>query len=177
MLVLLDRDGVINKNSDEYIKCPDEWIPIDGSLEAIGQLTQANIPVSIITNQSGITRNYFTENRLHEIHHKMLRSIQQHGGKIDNIYFCPHQPKHHCSCRKPKLDLFHQAASYYKLQNWDNVIYIGDSECDYQSAKNIGCQFILISEDLKQPGYIKEDNILISRNLYDAVNNLILKKN
>ena len=99
--IILDRDGVINQDSDNYIKSPDEWAPIEGSLGAIARLNRAGYHVFLATNQSGIARGLFNIETLHAIHQKMLNEIQHRGGTIDAILFCPHGPDDACGCRKP----------------------------------------------------------------------------
>ena len=101
-LIILDRDGVINHDSDQFIKSPEEWQPIDGSLDAIAFLTQAGYTIAVATNQSGIARGYFTVETLNEMHGKMHRLVQQAGGEISGVWFCPHMADSHCSCRKPE---------------------------------------------------------------------------
>ena len=104
-LVILDRDGVINKDSDDYIKSPDEWIPIPGSLKAIARLNHAGYRVVIISNQSGLARGLFNIDDLNAIHQKMIDELAKVGGHIDSISFCPHGPDDKCDCRKPQPSL------------------------------------------------------------------------
>ena len=101
-LIILDRDGVINFDSDEFIKNPDEFIPIPGSLQAIARLNQAGYTVVVATNQSGIARGYFSEATLQQIHEKLTDLLNQAGGKIEAIYYCPHGPDDHCDCRNKR---------------------------------------------------------------------------
>ena len=105
-LVILDRDGVINYDSDQYIKSPGEWKPMPGSLEAIAKLTQAGYKVVIASNQSGIGRGLFDMDTLNAIHDKMHRAVQSLGGRIDAVFYCPHTSESKCSCRKPKPGMF-----------------------------------------------------------------------
>ena len=140
-LIILDRDGVINKESAAYIKSPDEWIPIPGSLEAIAQLNQAGFTVVIASNQSGVGRGLFSLETLNKIHQKMERTLKKYGGRIDKIYFCPHTPDDHCKCRKPKSGLFDQIKKDYAI-NLKNVYAIGDSKRDLDAAK--ACKKILV---------------------------------
>jgi D-glycero-D-manno-heptose 1,7-bisphosphate phosphatase len=109
-LVILDRDGVINHDSDQYIKSPDEWRPIPGSLAAIARLNQAGYRVVVATNQSGVGRGLFETDTLLAIHDKMLKALTQVGGRIDAIFFCPHTNVDKCDCRKPKPGLFKEIA-------------------------------------------------------------------
>ena len=98
--IILDRDGVINEDSDEYIKSPEEYIPIPGSLAAIAKLNQAGYVVVVATNQSGIARGYYDEATLQAMHEKLRQLLTKEGGNIDRIYFCPHGPDDDCECRK-----------------------------------------------------------------------------
>jgi D-glycero-D-manno-heptose 1,7-bisphosphate phosphatase len=126
-LVILDRDGVINEDSDDFIKSPDEWQPIPGSLEAITRLNQANYRVVIATNQSGLARGLFTPDDLNQIHQKMLHQLENVGGIIDAIFFCPHAPNQDCKCRKPRPGLFYDLANRLSI-SLTNVPVVGDLE-------------------------------------------------
>ena len=136
-LIILDRDGVINKDSSDYIKSPEEWIPIPGSLEAISKLNKAGFTVIVITNQSVIERGYFTLETLDAMHKKMQTKLKKLNGHIDKIYFCPHKPEDNCDCRKPKTKMFEQLAHDYNI-DLHNVINIGDSLRDMQAGKKMG---------------------------------------
>jgi len=142
-LIILDRDGVINEDSDAYIKTPDEFIPIPGSLKAIAQLNQAGYTVVIATNQSGIARGFYNEQTLHDIHNKLEQLLMKQGGRVDRIYFCPHGPSDNCNCRKPKPGLMQQILADYAISN-HNVISIGDSLRDLQASAAVGIQSILV---------------------------------
>jgi len=142
-LVILDRDGVINVDSDNYIKSPDEWIPIPGSLEAIAQLTQANYKMVVATNQSGVNRGLYSLQTLNAIHQKMLTAIEATGGKIEKIYFCPHRPDEHCHCRKPKPGMLQQIQHDFQVKN-DQMLFVGDSLKDWEAANTVGCEFFLV---------------------------------
>lgn len=157
-LIILDRDGVINHDSTGYIKTPNEWIPIAGSLEAIAALNRAGYKVIVITNQSGIGRGYYSEADLAEIHKKMCQALAAVGGKIAKIYYCPHAPELDCNCRKPKTGMFEQVAHDFKV-DLKNVFYIGDKLQDFQAAEAAGCKFILV-----QTGYGKEALTKIPKN-------------
>lgn len=133
-LIILDRDGVINYDSDNYIRSPQEWNPIPNSLQAIARLNQAGFRVAIATNQSGIGRGYYTEEVLASIHKKMLDLLALEGGKIDIIFYCPHLPSDHCECRKPKPGLLHQIAHHFQCTSLANIPFIGDSACDIDAA-------------------------------------------
>lgn len=132
-LIVLDRDGVINHDSDDYIKSPDEWQPIDRSLEAIARLTHAGWSVAVATNQSGVERGLFDISTLHDIHGKMIDAVADAGGRIDGIFFCPHAPNTGCHCRKPATGLFEDIASRFGKSLVD-VPVVGDSLRDLQAA-------------------------------------------
>ncbi len=142
-LVILDRDGVINYDSDQFIKTPDEWRPIPGSLEAIARLNQWGYRVVVATNQSGIGRGLFEMDMLNSIHNKMMKSAAQVGGRIDAVFFCPHTTTDDCACRKPKPGMLHEIASRYNT-DLNGVPLIGDSLRDLQAATAIGAQPMLV---------------------------------
>jgi D-glycero-D-manno-heptose 1,7-bisphosphate phosphatase len=142
-IIILDRDGVINQDSDEYIKSPSEWQAIPESLDAIAQLNQANYKVVIATNQSGLARGLFDIDTLNAIHNKMLRELKAVNGKIEKIFFCPHAPNDNCLCRKPKSGLFEQIATYFNTK-LNAIPAIGDSLRDLQAAHSIQAQAILV---------------------------------
>ena len=153
-LVILDRDGVINRESDAYIKTPEEWIPIPGSLAAIGRLTKAGFTVVVASNQSGLGRGLFDQQALDAIHARMQAELAKAGGRLDGIYYCPHKPEDHCDCRKPKTGLFQQIAAHYRM-DMRGVPAIGDSARDLAAAKAAGARPILVKtgrglETLKQ---------------------------
>ncbi len=142
-LIVLDRDGVINHDSDDYIKSPDEWQPIDRSLEAIARLTHAGWSVAVATNQSGIERGLFDINTLHDIHSKMVDAVADAGGRIDGIFFCPHAPNSGCNCRKPATGLFEDIATRFG-KSLTGVPVVGDSLRDLQAAHSMQCSPYLV---------------------------------
>jgi len=144
-LIILDRDGVINKDSPFYIKSPDEWHAIPGSLEAVAKLQQCGYKVAIATNQSGIARGYFTLDILNLIHKKMITQIAAVGGCIsfDDIFICTHGPEDNCECRKPKPGLLLQAAYKFNIKPAE-ILVIGDSIRDILAAENCGASAILV---------------------------------
>jgi len=142
-LVVLDRDGVINQDSDVYIKTPEEWIPIPGSVEAIARLYKNGYRVVVASNQSGVARHYFSLDTLAAIHGRMRREVEAAGGKIDSVFFCPHGPGDQCDCRKPKPGLLKQIAERYKV-DLRGIPMIGDSERDLQAARAVGGRPILV---------------------------------
>ncbi len=141
--IILDRDGVINYDSDEYIKSPDEWQPIPGSLDAIAHLNRAGFRVLVATNQSGVARGHYDLETLDQIHEKFMRELAAHGGYVEEIFFCPHHPEEECSCRKPKPGLLHQIAEKYNV-DLTETYFIGDSYVDIQAAKAAGCKPLLV---------------------------------
>ncbi len=142
-LVILDRDGVINQDSDTFIKTPDEWIPIPGSLEAIARLNQADYRVVVATNQSGIARGMFNIMALNAIHQKMHAAAQSVGAEIDAVFFCPHAQDDHCDCRKPKPGMLHTIAKRYDV-SLKGLPLIGDSLRDLQAGFVVGCAPYLV---------------------------------
>ena len=142
-LVILDRDGTINHDSDHYIKSLDEWRPIKGSLEAIARLTQAGYRVVVATNQSGIARGLFTTRTLFEIHDALQRAAAQAGGRIDAFFFCPHADAAGCECRKPKPGMLLEVARRFNVSLGDTHM-VGDSLKDVQAAVAAGARPVLV---------------------------------
>lgn len=142
-LLILDRDGVINQDSDDFIKSPGEWIAIPGSLEAIARLCREDYRVVIITNQSGVSRGYLSINMLNRIHQKMLDELNHLGGEISAIFFCPHGELDNCACRKPLPGMFHELVERTKC-NLKEVYAVGDSMRDLQSALVAGAKPVLV---------------------------------
>jgi D-glycero-D-manno-heptose 1,7-bisphosphate phosphatase len=174
-LIILDRDGVINQDSDQYIKSPKEWIPIPGSLEAIARLNKANYRVAIATNQSGIARGLFSLYALNAMHKKMNALLAQHGGRIDGVFFCPHGPDDDCHCRKPKTGLFQQIARRLSTE-LKGVPAVGDSLRDIQAASQAGAKPYLVltgkgKRTLKAGNLPRE--IPVFDNLFSVVETLV----
>jgi D-glycero-D-manno-heptose 1,7-bisphosphate phosphatase len=142
-LIILDRDGVINEDSPDFVKSPEEWRAIPGSLEAIALLNRANILVAIASNQSGIARGLFSEITLNAIHQKMAHALVAHQGYIDKIFYCPHGPNDHCECRKPKPGLLLQAMQHFNIAPEDTY-FVGDSRRDIDAAIAAHCQPVLV---------------------------------
>lgn len=137
-LIILDRDGVINHDSDAFIKSPDEWKPLPGALEAIARLNQANYRVVVATNQSGIARGLFDMSDLNAINMKMHEAAQVLGASIDAVFFCPHLAEDNCDCRKPKPGMFNEIANRYNI-SLRGVPTVGDSLRDLQAGYSVGC--------------------------------------
>lgn len=142
-LIVLDRDGVINFDSDEYIKTPDEWRAIPGSPEAIAQLNKLGYRVVVATNQSGIARGLYSLEQLAAIHDKMQHTVREAGGAIEAIFFCPHGPDDDCECRKPRPGLLRQIEAAFGVSLTDSI-YVGDSLRDLQAARAVGARPVLV---------------------------------
>lgn len=138
-LIVLDRDGVINEDSDDYIKSPDEWVPVPGSLEAIARLTHAGWDIAVATNQAGVGRGLYTLDTMHAIHNKMLALLAPLGGRITAIFFCPHTPQADCACRKPKPGMFLEIARRFGRSSLDGVPLVGDTRRDLDAGIAVGC--------------------------------------
>lgn len=142
-LIILDRDGVINEDSDAFIKTPDEWIPLPGSLDAIARLTKAGYTIVVATNQSGLGRGYFDIMTLNAIHQKMQNAVKAAGGQIEAIFFCPHTASDNCDCRKPRQGMFSTISERFDTP-LEDIPSVGDSLRDLQAAFLAGCTPILV---------------------------------
>ncbi len=142
-LIILDQTGVINQSRETFIKTPEEWIPIPGSLEAIARLTQAGYRVVIVTNQSGIGRGLLDMATYNAINDKMYKAVNHAGGRIDAIFFCPHTSADQCACRKPATGMFDEITQRYGV-NLKNVAAVGDSLKDLQAADAAGAIPLLV---------------------------------
>jgi D-glycero-D-manno-heptose 1,7-bisphosphate phosphatase len=142
-LVILDRDGTINYDSDHYIKSPAEWRPIEGSLEAIARITQAGYRIVVATNQSGIARGLFDTATLISIHDTLQRAAMQVGGRIDAFFFCPHAADSACKCRKPEPGMLLEVARRFNVA-LDDTYMVGDALRDVQAAAAAGARPVLV---------------------------------
>ena len=142
-LIILDRDGVINVESPNFIKSPAEWQPINGSLEAIALLNQNGFRVVVATNQSGVGRGLYDMATLNAIHDKMHRAVNAVGGRIDAVFYCPHAADADCDCRKPKTGMVDEIGRRFGF-NLKDVPAVGDALRDLQSFADAGCQPILV---------------------------------
>ncbi len=142
-VVVLDRDGVINEDSAAFVKSPDEWIPLPGSIEAIAELSRAGYRVVLATNQSGLARGLFDRATLEAIHQKMRRHVARHGGELAGIFFCPHGPDEICDCRKPATGMLHQIEAQFGL-SLRGCWFVGDSLRDLQAGRKHGCRPVLV---------------------------------
>ena len=158
-LVILDRDGVINHDSDEFVKTPAEWLPIDGSINAIARLSRAGFTVAVATNQSGVGRKIIDIPALNAMHDKLRSLVKDAGGDVDRIAYCPHHPDDGCECRKPAPGLLKQLSRHYGVP-LDRVPFVGDSERDLEAARAVNARPILVltgageqtATDLQQRG-------------------------
>jgi len=170
-LVLLDRDGVINEDSDAYIKHPDEWHALPGSLETISKLNQHQIAVIVVSNQSGLGRGLFDHKTLDAIHEKMHQQLSRLGGHITEVFYCPHKPDENCNCRKPKTGMLDAIEKKYNL-SLVNVPFIGDTDKDLELAKAKGCLPILVKTGKGKNYYENQktqlENTLVFDNLEQA---------
>ncbi|MBA3661421.1 MAG: D-glycero-beta-D-manno-heptose 1,7-bisphosphate 7-phosphatase [Gammaproteobacteria bacterium] len=141
--IILDRDGVINYDSDHYIKSPDEWHPIPGSLNAIAELNRAGFKIYVATNQSGISRGLYTLDTLALIHAKLHDALSPLGGKIEEIFFCPHHPDLKCYCRKPNPGMLFEIRNKHHLK-LEETYFVGDTITDIKAALTAGCKPLLV---------------------------------
>jgi len=158
-LIVLDRDGVINHDSDDFIKSADEWLPIDGSLDAISRLNHNGYTVVIASNQSGLARGYFDIEAFTAIHKKLDDMLAKIGGRIDAVFYCPHGPDDACDCRKPKPGMLLAIGQRFNVPLKD-VILIGDSVSDINAAKNAHAKAMLV----RTGKGVKAEKILLSEN-------------
>lgn len=174
-LVLLDRDGVINHDSDDYIKSAAEWEAIPGSLEAIARLCQNGYRIIVVSNQSGLGKKKLDIIELNQIHRKLLDHLAQYGGSIDAFFFCPHDPGKGCDCRKPKPGLLHEISERLHIPLTD-VPFVGDKMSDVQAALEVKAKPMLV-----KTGYGEEtmknndlpDDIQVFDNLSEVADYLI----
>ncbi|RZI82689.1 MAG: D-glycero-beta-D-manno-heptose 1,7-bisphosphate 7-phosphatase [Pseudomonas sp.] len=142
-LLILDRDGVINHDSDAYIKSLEEWIPIAGAIEAIAQLSKAGWTVAVATNQSGIARGYYSLDILEAMHTRLRELVAEQGGELGLVVYCPHGPDEGCACRKPKPGMLEAIAVHYQAE-LPGVWFVGDSKGDLEAALAVGAQPVLV---------------------------------
>jgi len=142
-LLILDRDGVINQDSDAYIKSVEEWIPIPGSIEAIAALSQAGWTVAVATNQSGIARGYYSLDTLQAMHDELRRQVGEAGGEVGAILFCPHGPDEGCDCRKPNPGMLRAIGGHYDVP-LDGIWFVGDSYSDLAAGLSVSAQPVLV---------------------------------
>lgn len=142
-LVILDRDGVINHDSHDFVKTPADWLPIDGSIDAIARLSMAGFTVAVATNQSGVGRKFIEESALDGMHEKLRSLVEKAGGEVDQIAYCPHLPEDGCDCRKPAPGLLYRLSQHYGVP-LEGVPFVGDSERDLEAARAVNARPILV---------------------------------
>jgi D-glycero-D-manno-heptose 1,7-bisphosphate phosphatase len=142
-LLILDRDGVINYDSDAYIKSVQEWIPLPGSIEAIAQLSKAGWTVAVATNQSGLARGFYDIATLDAMHQRLRALVAEQGGELGLVVFCPHGPDEGCACRKPKPGMLRSIAAHYAV-DLPGLWFVGDSLGDLEAARAVDCQPVLV---------------------------------
>ncbi len=174
-LIILDRDGVINYDSDNYIKSEHEWEAIPGSLDAIARLNRNKYRVVVVTNQSGLARGKFDINALNAIHRKMHTHLSQYGGKIEAVFFCPHEPDDHCSCRKPEPGLLHEISRRLRVPLYKTTI-VGDKLSDMEAALAVKANPVLVKtgygQALLDSGRLADD-IAVFDDLASVVDSLL----
>jgi D-glycero-D-manno-heptose 1,7-bisphosphate phosphatase len=142
-VVVLDRDGVINEDSADYIKSEAEWQPLPGSIEAIAYLSKAGFQIAVATNQSGLGRGLFDDYALARMHQKLCTLVEEQGGQLDGIFYCPHLPDAGCECRKPSIGLLQQIEAEFSC-NLEGQFFVGDSMKDLQAARSFSCKPLLV---------------------------------
>lgn len=179
-LVILDRDGVINQDSDDFVKSPEEWIPIEGSIDAIAALSRAGYTVVVATNQSGLARGLFDLDDLEAMHAKFTDLVAAAGGEVAAIFYCPHGPEDRCNCRKPKAGLIDAIEAEFDTSA-EGVPLIGDSLRDLQAGISKGCRPLLVKtgkgpktlrqlEEAPEPGL---EQLAVFDNLAQVANHLL----
>lgn len=173
-VLILDRDGVINADSPQFIKSPDEWHPLSGSIEAIARASKAGFTIAVASNQSGVGRGLFDLDTLSAIHDAMIEAVEEAGGRIDLIVFCPHTPDDDCECRKPKAGLLRRIEAELGVSlagQWS----IGDSARDLAAARLVGAQPVLVrtGNGRKTEADFASDDVIVFDNLAAAVDALL----
>ena len=176
-LLILDRDGVINEDHKDYIKNASEWVAIPGSLEAIARLCQGGYRIVVVTNQAGMARKKLDISSLNDIHRKLLDHLSQYGGTIDAFFFCPHDPRKNCDCRKPRPGLLQEISKRLRVSLTD-VPLVGDKISDVEAALAVGAKPILVrtgyGQDSIDSGKLPDD-IPVFEDLAEVADNLIGK--
>lgn len=175
-VIVLDRDGIINQDSVNYIKSADEFIFLPDSARAVAELTDAGYKVGVATNQSGIARGYYDHATLQQIHAKMLAGIAEHGGHVDEIEYCPHAPQDACACRKPQPGMLLSLASKFEVEPTE-LIFIGDKITDIKAAEAVGAMPMLVySQMTDEDALTAYPSLLKFASLKECVDHL-LKEN
>ncbi len=178
-IIILDRDGVINYDSDEYIKNVDEWEFLPNSLEAISRLNGLGFTIIVCTNQSGITRGLFSVDELNKMHEKMHKAIRIAGGEIAAIFVCPHIAEDNCECRKPKTKMLNDICERFNIDDTKQLMMVGDSKTDLEAISQIGGIPILVKTGKGKNTFLKGQlptNTLVFKDLLDFTDYLINKE-
>ena len=179
-IIILDRDGVINYDSEKYVKNADEWVAIPESLEAIANLTNLDYKIIVCSNQSGIGRGLFTMEELNEMHEKMHKLIHQAGGELAAIFICPHTPNDNCNCRKPKPGMIYEICERFNVDDISQVMMVGDSKRDLDAIYSASGIPILVKTGNGKKTSVTGNlpsNTLIFENLLEFSEYLINKEN
>jgi D-glycero-D-manno-heptose 1,7-bisphosphate phosphatase len=174
-LLILDRDGVINEESDHFVKSPAEWKPIPGSLDAIASAYQFGFTIIVVSNQSGLSRGLFDIDQLNKIHTQMLSDVAKLGGRIEAVFFCPHGPEDRCRCRKPKPGLLLDVGNRLNA-NLNQATFIGDRASDIEAGQSVGAKFILVETGRgaeTKSSFASDPELLIHTDLAAAVKWLV----
>ncbi len=178
-LVILDRDGVINRDSDDFVKSVDEWDPLPGSIDAIAALSRAGFTIAVASNQSGLARGLLDEAALAAMHVELRKLVADAGGRVDHIVVCPHGPDDGCDCRKPKPGLYLQIAAHFGV-GLDGVPAIGDSLRDLEAAAAAGATPVLVRTGNGLKTEARLNGALASVAVFDdlaaAANNILLEQ-
>lgn len=175
--VFLDRDGVICHNRDDYVKGWQEFQFIHRAQESIARLTDAGLPVIVVTNQSAINRGIVPASTVEDIHHRMVAEVEARGGRIARIYYCPHRPDEHCDCRKPQPGMLLQAARELGIDLEDSYL-IGDALADIQAAQTVGTKAYMVLTGRGKRQYLESlrqgsDGFRLALNLWGAVDDIL----
>ncbi|HEX2924299.1 MAG TPA: D-glycero-beta-D-manno-heptose 1,7-bisphosphate 7-phosphatase [Chloroflexota bacterium] len=179
-VVFIDRDGVINRNLGSHVKRWEEFVFLPGAIEALAALTRHGFQSIVLTNQAAINRGIITRETLEGIHTRMLGRIEAAGARIDGVFYCPHRPDEHCSCRKPQPGLLYQAAERFGVKLSESYL-VGDAITDIMAAKTAGCWPILVMTGRGIPAYLSPtarriEGYSVARNLQHAVHRILLEE-
>lgn len=177
-VILLDRDGVINLDSMDYIKSVDEFILIPDSVNAIARLTKAGYKIGVATNQSGVSRGLYSESELRAIHQKMFRAVDEAGGRIDALEYCIHLPERHCLCRKPQPGMLLALAKKLNCTSLANVHFVGDRVSDIQGAITAHASPVIVLSTMTDSQELQSyPKVPVFNSLAEFVDHLLTKEN
>lgn len=174
-IILLDRDGVINQDSLQYIKSPDEFLPITENISAIAKLSQAGYKIGVATNQSGVSRGLYTEEQLAAIHSKMFHMIEEAGGWINALEYCIHLPEEGCFCRKPNPGMLLSLGNRFNC-SLQGIPFVGDRISDIEAALSAGASPVIVLSNMTDlQGLTKYPKVPVYNSLTEYVNQLLSK--